>query len=80
MVLVCWWGSSGSGSSCDSLCVGWLGLCVVGSCFMCVWCVGGVLIFLVVFSVFMVFLLVLVRAFMCPRRCMIYYKVRGPHD
>ena len=31
-----------------------------------------------VFSFFVVFVLVLVRAFLCPRRCMIYYEVPGP--
>ena len=32
-----------------------------------------------VFSFLLFFVLVFVRAFLCPRRYMIYYEVPGPH-
>ena len=34
--------------------------------------------FFLCFPFFDVFVLVLVRAFLCPRRCVIYYEVPGP--
>ena len=42
------------------------------------WCVGGVFCLVCcVFLFLLFFVLVLVRAFLCPRRCKIYYEVPG---
>ena len=55
MFLMCWWGSARSGCSCGSSSMGLLGLCVFGTLFWCVWCVGGGFAWFVVFSFFVVF-------------------------
>ena len=78
VIELCWSGFSGDGLYwCVSM--GILGVCVFGSGWWCVWCVSGVLsLICCVFNFFVFFLLVVVRAFLRPRRCMICYGVPGP--
>jgi len=76
ILVVCWFGISRIGL-CRSDSVGLLGGYVFGS--LC-WCVCVVLVvflfwFVVLSSFFMYFVLVLVREFLYPRRCMIYFRV-----
>ena len=75
--VMCWWGFSRTGL-CGSASMGLLGVYSdygVGVC-------GVLMVFFawfVVFSSFLLFfVLVLVRAFPCPRHCMIYYEVSVP--
>jgi hypothetical protein len=78
IIEMCWCGNSGTGL-CGCASMGLFGVCVFGSVCWCVWCVGGVLsLFYCVFLFFVCFVLVLVRAFLCFRRCMFCYGVPGP--
>ena len=78
MFFMCWWGFFRTGF-CGSASMGLLCVCVFGSLCWSVWCVGGVF-FLVccVYLFFLFFVLFIVRAFLCLRRCMIYYEVPDP--
>ncbi len=78
MFLMCWWGFCRT-ELCGSASMGLLGVCVFGSLRGCVWFVGDVFSWFVVFSSFLLFfVLFLALAFLCLRRCMIYYEVPGP--